>query len=377
MDRIYLDNAATSFPKAPGLGVVVGEFLDRDCVNINRTESPYAEKAFDFLHSLRSRLGSLYGYPHPECIGFTANVTEALNWLIKGLLTRGDHVLVTSLEHNSVMRPLVQCGIPFSRIPCDGVGRCLTGEVEKLILPNTKAMIINVCSNVSGTVQDVGALAEIARKHGLLLFLDTAQASPFRRLDMQDLGVAAIAFTGHKGMLGPEGTGGFLLRKDLALGIPPLVSGGTGSMSDSEEIPPVLPDRLSAGTENLPGLRGLEYSLGYVMDHMDELETAVSRNTCLLFEKLKAVRELKIVGPGLEEERTNVISVTSDACDIADLASFLGERGIETRVGMHCAPAAHKALGTFPQGTLRFSPGPFTTAGEIQEAVDSIVFFFR
>jgi len=367
--RVYLDNAATSFPKAPGLGQVISSYIEEDCVNINRTDSRIAMKSFDFLFSLRENLCTLFNYPHPECVIFRSGLTEAVNWMIKGLLKQGDHVVVTSLEHNAVMRPLVQRKIAFSRIPCNSSGYCSAEDAEKLIRPETRAMIINAASNVFGTVQDLKALSLVARKHNLLFIVDSAQACPHVKIDMQELDAAAVCFAGHKGLLGPQGTGGFIVRKDVAPLLDPLVAGGTGSRSDSEEIPSMLPDRFSPGTENLPGLRGLAHSVQYVLDNIENLEKKTVENTKYLYGRLSRLDGIRIVGPGADMNRTSAISVVSDRTDIAFLSAFLAENGVETRVGMHCAPAAHRAMGTFPGGTLRLSAGPFTTREEIDFAV--------
>lgn len=367
--RVYLDNAATSFPKAPGLGQVISTYIEEDCVNINRTDSPLAMKSFDFLMDLRENLCSLFNYPHPECVIFRSGLTESMNWIIKGLLEQGDHVVVTSLEHNAVMRPLVQQKISFSRIPCNVYGYCSAEEAEKLIRPETRAMIINAASNVFGTVQDLKALSQVAKRHNLLFIVDTAQSCPHVKTDMMDLWAAAVCFAGHKGLLGPQGTGGFIIRKDLAPRLVPLIAGGTGSRSDSEEIPDMLPDRFSPGTENLPGLRGLAHSVAYVLENLEELEERTSENTKYLYEKLSQVQGLRIIGPGADEKRTPAISVVSDKADIAFLSAVLAENGVETRVGMHCAPAAHRAMGTFPGGTLRMSAGPFSVREEMDFAV--------
>ena len=371
MKRIYLDNAATSFPKAPGIVEEMASFLEKDCLNPNRTESGRAFELFEKVYSVREKLAKLYGHDNPASVVFTRSVTESLNWVIKGLLTPNDHVIVTSSEHNAVMRPLVQCGIPFSRIPADKEGYSLLEKVDSLVQPNTKAMIINASGNVSGHVEDVGALAEIAKKHGLLFFVDSAQASPFIDLKMDELGAAGICFTGHKGFLGPEGIGGMVLRTDIALKMQPLVAGGTGSESDSEEIPHSLPDRLEAGTLNIPGILGLGKALEFVLGHRDELACNMHAMTAKLYEGLAGIDGIKVVGAGLGDsgsnrKRTNVISIVSPKKDLAYISSQLLERcGIETRVGLHCSPAAHRTIGTFSGGTLRFSPGPFTTDLEI------------
>lgn len=370
MKRIYLDNAATSFPKAPGIAEEMRCFLEEDCLNPNRTESGRAYELFDKIYTLRCTLAKLYDHNSPESVIFTRSVTESLNWVIKGLFSNTDHIIVTSSEHNAVMRPLVQCNIPFSRIPADIQGYSKLECVESLIQPNTKAMIINACGNVSGHVEDIYSLADIAKKHGLLFFVDSAQASPYINLSMKELNAAGICFTGHKGFLGPEGIGGMVLRKDIAFTIKPLIIGGTGSESDSEEIPHCLPDRLESGTLNLPGILGLKKAVDFTLENLEELRLKIQTNTQRLYAGLEKIEGIEIVGAKLESKRTNVISIISQKKDIAQISALLLEKGgIETRVGLHCSPAAHKTIGTFPNGTLRFSPSPFTTLDEIDETL--------
>lgn len=366
MKRIYLDNAATSFPKAPGLGAAIADFIDNCSVNLNRTESKESFSTFERIYALRENLCTLYNYKHPECIAFTRNVTESINWIIKGLFNEGDHLIVSSNEHNAVMRPIVQRGISFDRIPSDSHGFADYCKLESLIRPNTKAIIMNAAGNVSGAIEDLAIPAEIAKKHNLLFFIDAAQASPYVEIDMDSLNLAGVAFTGHKSLLGPQGIGGMLLRRDIAETIEPLISGGTGSESDKETIPSSLPDRLTPGTENLPGIIGLEHAVDYTLKNKTTLHENMRRRTEELYMGLEILSGIEIKGPSLNERRTGVISIASSKLDIAGLADLLLKRGgIETRVGLHCSPYAHKSLGTFPTGTLRFSPGPFTTKDEI------------
>ena len=366
MNRIYLDNAATSFPKAPGLGKAMAEYIENGVVNPNRTESALSYRAFDVSYALREHISSLYNYPHPECIAFTRNITEALNWLIKGLLERQDHVIVSSNEHNAVMRPLRQMGIDYSIIPSSSHGFNDYSSLPSLIKPNTRAIIINAAGNVSGAIQDLETPAEYAKNHNLLFIIDSAQASPFVEIDMEKLNASAVAFTGHKGLLGPQGIGGAIIRKELALSIAPLISGGTGSRSDSEDVPDLLPDRLNPGTDNMPGIIGLEHSLSYISKNLSSLYDNEREMTKMLIEGLYKINGIILFGAGLEENRTNVVSIETEGIDEAEVSALLLERGgIETRVGLHCSPSSHKTLGTFPRGTLRFSPGPFTTKDEI------------
>ena len=373
MRRIYLDNAATSFPKAPGIGDVMKTFLEKDCTNINRTSGSGEFPIFDILYGLRTDIGEMLGFGTPESVCFSSGVTESLNLIIGGLFTEEGHVLVSSCEHNSVMRPLVQRGIPFSRIPCDSMGYLQLDRAEDLIRPETKAMIICAAGNVSGAIQDIETISRFAYEHGLLLFFDAAQAIPYIDFEMDRNHIAGVVFSGHKGLLGPEGTGGIALRKDIALSIPPLISGGTGSQSDSEDVPTTLPDRLEAGTQNLPGLLALAESVRYVRKNRDKILENEKRMTELLYEGLSTIKGLRIVGAPLDRPRTSVISAVSDCMDIARISALLSENyGIETRVGMHCSPSSHKSLGTFPGGTLRFSPGPFTTQDEISLTIDAL-----
>ena len=373
MKRIYLDNAATSFPKAPGTADVIKTFLEKDCTNISRTTGQKGMETYERITNLRSGIAELLNLSTPESVILNSGATESLNLIIKGLFNPGDHVLVSSCEHNSLMRPLVQNGISFSRIPCDRQGYILTDRIGELVRPETKAILICAAGNVSGAVQDIGTIAEIAKKNDINLFIDAAQNIVDLNIDMEAMGIASVVFSGHKDLLGPEGTGGVALRKDIAQTIRPLISGGMGSKSDTEEIPDILPDRLEAGTQNIGGLLALAHSFSYRVENRKQLHEQERRVTELLFRGLESIEGIKIVGAPLDRPRTDVISITSDKMDIADISQLFLERyGIETRVGLHCSPSSHKALGTYPTGTLRFSPGPFTTQEEIGITVDAM-----
>lgn len=364
--RIYLDNAATSFPKAPHIGAEISSYLENAVINPNRTNSALQYSFFNTENTLRERLSKLYNAPQTECIAFTRNITESLNWFIKGLLKKGDHVIITSHEHNAVMRTLTQVGIGYTMVPSDEYGYSITTNLDSLVQKNTKALIINVADNVSGIIENLEPFSECIKKHHLFFFLDTAQASPFVPIDFTSLGVTALGFTGHKGLLGPEGIGGMILSEEAAYSIEPLIAGGTGSMSDSLSVPPFLPDRLSPGTENMIGIVGLNSALEYIEKNLEILKDNERKATEYLYEGLKRIPKIHVVGAPLDKERTNIISITS-SLDLSYIASSLLERAnIETRVGLHCAPSSHKALHTYPKGTLRFSPGPFTTLDEIE-----------
>lgn len=370
MKRIYLDNASTSFPKAPGVADAIALYINSKASGIDRTVSSEDEDNFDTLFSIRTMIASLYSYNHPECVAFTRNITEALNWLIKGLFTVNNHIIVSSNEHNAVMRPLNEEGIPYSRIPSTGNGYNDYRNLESLIEKNTKGIIINAASNVSGAVQNLEIPAEIARKHNLMFIVDSAQASPYIDINMDELNATAVAFTGHKGFLGPDGTGGMLIRRDVAESIKPLIAGGTGSESDSEEIPHTLPERLSPGTMNMTGLTGLEKAMRFSIPKRKEIAEKLQGITEKLYLGLSCIDGIEIKGAPINEKRSPIISIVSRKKDIAEIAALLLERGgIETRVGLHCAPSAHKSIGTFPIGTLRLSPGPFTTDDDIEKTL--------
>ena len=376
MKKIYLDNAATSFPKAPGVGDAVKYFIDQIGDNMNR--SGYDSLTSDeMVFATRDMLAQFFNFPTPENVVFTLNITYGLNFLLKGLLKPGDHVIVSSMEHNAVMRPLMQLqarGVEFSRLPGDELGQVDAQSLHSLLQPNTRMVVVTHASNVSGTILPVKEIGAICQKKGLWFILDTAQTAGILPIDFQDLKVDALTFTGHKGLLGPQGVGGFLLTPELAERMETLVSGGTGSLSEYEDVPPYLPDKFEAGTPNLPGIYGLNKSLHYIEKvglatiRQKELELAA-----YLLEELETIDGIRVLGPKDLEERMAVVSVDFLDHDNADMAYYLDKHyGIRTRCGLHCAPSAHKTLGTFPQGTVRFSPGHFNTLKDIETALAAI-----
>ena len=359
MRRIYMDNAATSYPKPPVVSERVKAAIDNS-INLSRTESERAFEAATEIDDLRALLCTYYGSEDRDAIAFTRNVTEAINWTIKGFLKSGDKVIISPFEHNAVMRPLMQIEAKPIRLPYteDGYIDYKNADIPK----DAKAIFTTAASNVSGAIMDLAPLAEIAHKNKLLFFIDAAQY----KADLGKLGASGICFTGHKSLLGPMGTGGLILKRNLAFEIDPLITGGTGSQSDRIDVPTTLPDRLSPGTENIPGLLGLKAALEYKSAHSSELEANEKARFEELYTGLERNRKVTIHGPGLNKKRTSVISITTEM-DEAEVAALLFERyGIETRVGLHCAVEAHKALSTYPRGTLRLSPGPFTTKEEVE-----------
>lgn len=371
---IYLDNAATSFPKAPGVSDAMKYYLDSVGASINRGVYASAQEAGLRTLTLREQLCGFFHHPDPNHVILTSGNTAALNLAIKGFLAPGDHVLVSSLEHNAVMRPLTQLGADFDRVPCDSEGFLDLNAAEALVRPATKLFILNHASNVSGTVQDAAAVGAFCKKHGIPFLLDAAQSAGHIPVDFEAFGLSAMTVPAHKGLLGPQGIGALLLTPEFARQLSPLLAGGTGSMSDSEDIPPYLPDRFEPGTPNLPGIYGWSASMDYVnqvgLDTLRRHETALTERFLSGLEKIEGIR---VVGTKELSRRVGVIAVDFLQLDNAEAADRLErEFGILTRCGMHCAPAAHKALGTFPQGVVRFSVGCRTQESDIDAAVQAI-----
>lgn len=371
---IYLDNAATSFPKAPGVSDRMKYYLDRVGASINRGVYAPAQEVGLTTLTLREQLAAFFHHPDPNHVILTSGCTAALNLAIKGLLQPGDHVLVSSLEHNAVMRPLVQSSVAFDRVPCDSEGFLRADLLEPLLRPNTKLFILNHASNVCGTVQNAEAVGKLCKLFGIPLLLDGAQSAGHVEVDFEAFGLSALAVPAHKGLLGPQGVGALLVTPDFAAQLTPLLAGGTGSVSDSEDIPPYMPDRFEPGTPNIPGIFGWSAAMDYVNQiGLAELRRHETALTGRFLNGLAEIENIRVVGTKDLSRRVGVIGVDFANLDNAEAADQL-ERdfGILTRCGMHCAPSAHKTLGTFPQGVVRFSIGAFTTDTEVDEAVNAV-----
>ena len=380
MEQIYLDNASTTFPKPTQVAQAVYDYMTRRGVNINRGCYESAYEAADIVFETRQLLTELFHGPDCRNVVFTKNVTESLNVILKGFLRGGDHVLVSSVEHNAVMRPLVQLedrGITFTRIPCDPLGQLQTEMMEACLRPNTRAVVMTHASNVCGTVLPVAQVGEFCRAHGLRLIVDCAQTAGVLPIDMQGMGIDALAFTGHKGLLGPQGIGGFLLAEGMEQEIEPLLSGGTGSISHTEEVPAFMPDRFEPGTMNLPGIMGLHQGLLFLRETGTERvlkhELELTKRFLDGLQPLEQAGKIRIIGKKTCADRTGVVSIQTTGVELSQAAYALdAEHHIMTRVGLHCAPAAHKTLGTYPTGTIRFSFGWWNTPQHIDAAVRAL-----
>lgn len=387
MQQIYLDNASTTFPKPEAVADAVYQYITQTGTNISR--GTCAASSEDLVFATREQLCRFFGGEDSKNVVFTKNITESLNIIIKGLLHSGDHVLVSAMEHNAVMRPLQQIGaeltagnaptdaITFSRIPCDADGALRLDALPQLVRPNTKAIIMSHASNVCGTLQPLAQLGSFCHEHGLQFIVDSAQTAGVLPINMQTLHIDALAFTGHKGLLAPQGIGGFVLRESIIDAIAPLIVGGTGSLSHTEHTPRFMPDKFEAGTLNLPGIAGLHASLTWLqqqgIDKIRTHELTLTQQFLDGLQQLEAQKLLRIIGKRNCTDRVGVVSVSTEKMDIAELAFILADKyGIATRVGLHCAPNAHKTLETYPTGTLRFSFGWHNTVEEVNDALQAL-----
>lgn len=377
MNYIYLDNASTTFPKAPNVASAMAEYITNRGININRGSYALAYDVEDIIYTTRQRLHTLFNGHDPSHVIFTQNVTMSLNTVIKGLLKAGDHVLVSSMEHNAVMRPLTQLldkDITFDTIPCDSTGSLQMDSIEPLIRPNTVALIINHASNVCGTIQPLKSIGPICKAHNLQFIVDAAQTAGVIPIDVKACHIDALCFTGHKGLLGPQGIGGIILTKEMAQTLTPLIAGGTGSFSHLETLPTHMPDAFEAGTLNLPGIIGLNEGLDYIesqgMENIHNHELVLTQS---FLEGLQSIDGINIVGKQNIQDRTAVVSITIDGMDPANIAYELESTyHIMTRVGLHCAPRAHQTLGTYPEGTVRFSFGYANTHKDVESALSAL-----
>ncbi len=371
---IYLDNAATSFPKPPTVAATMHRLIQEISLSPGRSAHRFSLAASRVIFEARELVADFFGCPDSSRVVFTSNVTEALNVGIFGLLTPGDRVLTTGMEHNSVMRPLRHLektrGITLTILPTDPTGAIDPDDIPRRLSAKTRLIIINHASNVTGAVADLEAIGN--RKGGALLMVDAAQSAGVFPLDMETMAIDFLAFTGHKGLFGPTGTGGFLLRQGLLL--PPLKMGGTGSNSEHEEQPQLMPDCYESGTPNTLGIGGLAAGLEFIRGTGREtIRLREEHLTRLLLAGLSQIQGLTVHGPPASNRRGSAVSLTMAGKSVADLAFLLDrQHGIMARAGLHCAPAAHRSIGTFPQGTLRLSPGFFNTEAEVQAVLAAL-----
>lgn len=375
---IYLDHAATSWPKPPQVKEAMNRFMEEVGANPGRSGHLLSIEAARILYEARESLAALFHVRDSSRIVFTLNATESINLALRGLLKPGDHVITSSMEHNSVMRPLRDLekrGIELGIIPCSREGMMDPREVERRVKPDTKMVILNHASNVTGTLLPANEVGLIAKKYDLLFLVDAAQTAGAYPIDVERNGIDLLAFTGHKSLYGPQGTGGLVIgervnEKEMV----PLKQGGTGSRSEFEEQPDFLPDRFESGTPNGVGIAGLLAGVRFVLEKgVEQIHQQESRLMDRLIEGLKEIPKLKFHGPENRKDRMATLSFNLEQLSSSEIALRLEkEFGILCRPGLHCAPAAHRTIGTFPEGTVRFSLSLFSTEEEIETAIQAV-----
>ena len=372
---IYLDNAATTFPKPEAVYNAMMDCMKNYCANPGRAGHKLAMKAAREIYDTRENIAKLFNIDNPMNIVFTNNATDSLNLAIKGVVNKGDHIITTSMEHNSVIRPikaLEKVGVENTIVQCDDQGFLNIDDLEKSIKPNTKLIVTTHASNVCGTLIDIKSISEIANKHNILYLIDASQTVGVYDIDLKDIKADMLAAPGHKGLLGPQGTGILYIREGLNIGI--LKEGGTGSRSEDLFQPDLLPDKYESGTHNTPGIVGLNEGVKFIFkEGIDKIKEHEEELCKYMLERLEEVPNIKIYGPKDANKRASVISINIGNMDSGEITFLLdSEYNIATRSGIHCAPLAHKTLGTLEQGAVRFSIGYFNTKEEIDKAINAL-----
>ena len=372
---IYLDNAATTLHKPQQ---VIDAVVDAMCSmgNSSRGTHDQSIKASMAVFECRCKLAQLFGCPSPDRVVFTQNSTEALNIAINGLLNEGDHVISTDLEHNSVLRPLYRLeserNVSLSFVSADQYGCVDYDDFERLIQPKTKAIICTHGSNLTGNILDLKRIGEIARKHGLLFIVDASQTAGAYPINMTELGISVLCFTGHKGLMGPQGTGGLCIADGI--NIRPWKVGGSGVQSYSKTQPLELPTALEAGTLNGHGIAGLSAALDYIAEQgveaIHQKEIALMKH---FYDSVKDIDGVTVYGDFSTEERCAIVALNLRDYESSAVSDVLAvDYDIATRPGAHCAPRMHQALGTQEQGAVRFSFSVFNTVEEVDSAINAL-----
>jgi cysteine desulfurase / selenocysteine lyase len=375
---IYLDNAATSWPKPHRVIEAMVDALESAGGNPGRSGHRLSIAAARVVYDTREELARFFGVQDPLRVIFTANATQAINTALYGILKPGDCVVTSSMDHNAVRRPLrylEKHGIQVITVPCTADGSLNVSEMVRSINPATRLVIITHASNIIGTVLPVTEIALAAHQAGALLLVDAAQTAGVLPIDMTAMGIDLLAFPGHKELLGPPGIGGLIIADKIDVTyVEPLIRGGTGSRSESEEQPDDLPDKYESGTANLVGIAGLGAGLRVINERgLTQIQEHYQNLNRILLEDLAVIPGIRIYGINDAERTVAVTSFTAAGHRVSEIGLRLDEEyGILSRVGLHCAPAAHQTIGTFPEGTVRLSPGFFTTVEDIKEAIRGI-----
>ncbi len=375
---IYLDNAATSWPKPPGVAAAMHNFIDNIGANPGRSGHRLSIESARLVFAAREAIASLFNVADPTRVIFGLNITDGINLALHGLLHPGDHVITSSMEHNAVMRPLndlKEKGVEVSKVPCESDGTMDASNIEALLQPNTRMIVLNHASNVCGTFLPIKEAGAIARQHNLLYLVDTAQTAGAVPVDMQENNIDLLAFTGHKSLYGPMGTGGLVIGGRVNIHeFHPLRQGGTGSRSEHEIQPEFAPDRFESGTPNALGLTGLLAALEWIEKKgITSIRTHEKQLSKALLEGLGEIPEVTIYGSCNPEKQTATIAFNVKNMEASTVGLRLDEEyNIYSRVGLHCAPAAHQTIGTFPDGCNRFGLGAFNTFEDVHKAVEAV-----
>jgi len=374
--ELYLDTAATSIKKPHCVYEAIDNFMRTIGASPGRSVHKRGIIASRTVADARERTAGILGVDDSSQVVFTLNCTEALNLAIKGILKQGDHVITTSLEHNSVMRPLSammeERDITVTRVGSNAEGITDPDDLKKCLRPDTALIVMSHASNVTGAIQPIAECCRIAREHGVLLLVDAAQTLGSVPIDLSSIPVDLLAFSGHKCLMGPQGVGGLYIRKGV---FPiPLKHGGTGSASSAELQPDILPDKYESGTPNTPGLPGLSAALDFLAsERIENIRSSVCQVGKIVIDGLKTIKKAVVYGPSDMRDNVGIFSFKVEGRDPAETALELEDRfDILTRVGLHCSPSAHRTIGTFPEGTVRASIGCFTTAGEVEYFLKSL-----
>jgi cysteine desulfurase/selenocysteine lyase len=375
---IYLDHAATSFPKPPQVLRAMNDFLERAGGNPGRSGHRLSIDAGRIVYDAREAIAELFNARDPLRVIFTLNATHAINLALHGMVRAGDRIVTTSMEHNAVMRPLramERHGVRVIVVPCNGDGSLDMNAMQNAITPSTRLVVINHASNIVGTILPIAEIAKIAHGVGALVLVDTAQTAGVVPIDVQAMGIDLLAFTGHKSLQGPPGTGGLVIGENVdAAQIEPLMRGGTGSRSEFEEQPDELPDKFESGTPNGVGIAGLGAGVRFILERgIEAIRAHEIELTRMLIEGLQNIPSVVVHGTRNAEKSTAVVSFTVEKRQVSEIGLRLEEEcDVLCRVGLHCAPAAHRTIGTFPKGTVRFAPGIFTTHDDIGMALAAV-----
>ncbi len=373
--QVYFDNASTSYPKPEEVHRATLGALKNLGGNPGRAGHRKSLEAARAVLEARETVARLFNIEDTSRLIFTLNATTALNMALKGLLSAGDHLVTTSMEHNSLMRPihgLEQHGVEVEVVQCDIEGRLDPGTLINALRPRTRLIAVIHASNVVGAINPIAEIGKHARARGIPLLVDAAQTAGSLPIDVEADCVDLLACSGHKGLLGPQGTGLLYIKEGIEL--EPLIEGGTGSSSEDLAQPSLFPDRYESGTLNTPGVVGLGAGVKYILEAgLEKIRGREVKLTTLLLEGLNAIEGVEVYGPPKAVERMPVVSFTAKGMDPASIGQRLDDEfGIMTRVGLHCSPAAHKTIGTFPEGTVRVSMGYFNTGDEVEYFLDSL-----